>query len=143
MLNSVQLARAFNAYQLVSLIDERLDAEITRTKAGTVIVSCISDMFLDREMERSESYQLIKRCVERLHSIARDRHVAMLMTSHDMSRLIEREDIRDLLYDMADDIVRIENVSKAVRISMPNEGISMLYRPVRRDQSTLDEFMRL
>jgi hypothetical protein len=142
VLDSVNVARAFTAYQLVSLIDERLEDEVLRTGAGMVVVSCLPDMFQDREMRWSESYQLIKRCVERLHDLSRREGTATLVTNYGLTKILQRKSLKNLLYGTADDILRIENASGCLRITLPNRQESMLYHPVPHNQTTLEEFMR-
>jgi hypothetical protein len=39
-----------------------------------------------------------------------------------------------------DRVVRIETYGKALRIMLPKENTGTLYRPVPRNQTTLDEF---
>jgi hypothetical protein len=141
VLDGIRVARAFTAYQLVSLIDERLEDEVRRTRAGMIIVSCLPDMFQDREIRWSESYQLIKRCVERLHDLSRRERTATLVTNYGLMKLLQRKSLKNLLYDAADDIVRIENVAGCLRIALPNNQESMLYHPVPHNQTTLEEFM--
>lgn len=141
VLGSISVARAFTAYQLVSLIDERLEEEVVRTGAGAVIVSCLPDMFQDREMRWSESYQLITRCVERLHDISRREGTATLVTNYGLMKLLQRKSLKNLLYGTADDIVRIESAAGCLRIVLPNRQESMLYHPVPHNQTTLEEFM--
>ncbi|MBI0583646.1 MAG: hypothetical protein ISF22_05395 [Methanomassiliicoccus sp.] len=140
ILDSINVARAFTAYQLVSLIDERLEDEVRRTGAGMVIVSCLPDMFQDQEMRWSESYRLIQRCVERLRDITRESGTATLITNYGLMKLLQRKRLKDLIYGTVDDIVRIENASRCVRISLPNRQESMLYHAVPHNQTTLEEF---
>jgi hypothetical protein len=140
VLDSIRVARAFTAYQLVSLIDERLEDEVLRTGAGTIVVSCLPDMFQDREMRWTESYQLIKRCVERLHDLSR-RGAATLVTNYGLMKIMQRKSLKNLLYGTADDIVRIENAAGCLRISLPNRQETMLYHAVPHNQTTLEEFM--
>jgi hypothetical protein len=140
VLDSVSVARAFTAYQLVSLIDDRLEDEVRRTGAGAVIVSCLPDMFQDREMRWSESYQLIKRCVGTLRDLSRDMRTATLVTNYGLMKILQRKSLKSLLYGAADDIVRIENASRCLRVSLPNRQESILYHPVPHNQTTLEEF---
>ena len=53
---------------------------------------------------------------------------------------MSRKGLRSLLYDGADRVVRIDGKGVSVRITLPKEGEGMLYRPVVRNQTTLDEF---
>ena len=138
VLDSINVARAFTAYQLVDLIDERLEKEVARTGAGMVVISCLPEMFQDKEMRRSESHQLVRRCMERLRAIASSDKVAVLVTS----RGPMPPGLRDLVYEGADEIMRVENASRALRITLPLRGESVFYRPVPRGQITLGEFAR-
>ncbi len=141
-LNSINIARAFTAHQLVSLIDSSLEKELDRTHAGTVIISCLPDLFLDKELRWTEAYQLMKRCVETLHHLTRDRGLVTLVTNHGLMKMVSKSSVKNLLYGSADEVLRIENASRALRISLVNCQRSMLYFPVPHNQTTLEEFMR-
>jgi|ADurb_Cas_03_Slu_FD_contig_81_331094_length_864_multi_3_in_0_out_0_1 hypothetical protein len=141
ILDSISVARAFTAYQLVSLIDERLESEVQRTGAGMVIVSCLPDMFQDKEMRWSESYQLIRRCVERLQEVSRREGTATLITNHGLMKILQRKSLKNLLYGAADEILRIENAAGCLRMTLPNSQESMLYHAVPHNQTTLEEFV--
>ncbi len=63
VLESVNVSRAFTAYQLVTLIEDMMGAEVARTNAGLLVVSSFPDLFQDKDMWWSESLQLMKRCL--------------------------------------------------------------------------------
>lgn len=142
VLDSIRVARAFTAYQLVSLIDERLEAELDRTGAGMVIVSCLPDLFQDKELRWSESYALIRRCVEKVHALTRRDGLVTVVTNLGLMKVLQKKSLKNLLYGTADDIIRIERASRALRISLPNRQEWMLYHPVPNNQTTLEEFVR-
>jgi hypothetical protein len=142
VLDSVRVARAFTAYQLVSLIDERLEDELERTGAGMVVLSCLPDLFLDKELRWSESYSLLRQCVEKTLALTRRKGLVTLITNLGLMKIVQRKSLKNLLYGTADDIIRIERASRALRISLPNRQEWMLYHPVPRYQTTLEEFMR-
>jgi hypothetical protein len=48
--------------------------------------------------------------------------------------------MRSLVYGSADKVLRLENARSAIKVSLVNEGRSMLYHPVPHYQRTLDEF---
>lgn len=142
VLDSIRVARAFTAYQLVSLINERLEAELDRTGAGMVIVSCLPDLFQDKELRWSESYALIRRCVEKVHALTRRDGLVTVVTNLGLMKVLQKKSLKNLLYGTADDIIRIERASRALRISLPNRQEWMLYHPVPNNQTTLEEFVR-
>jgi len=141
VLDSIRVARAFTAYQLVSLIDERLEKELARSGAGTVIVSCLPDLFLDKELRWSESYALIRRCVEKVRDLTRQNELVSVITNLGLLKIVQRKSLKSLLYGTADDIVRIERAPRSLRISLPNRQEWMLYHPVPHNQTTLEEFI--
>jgi len=142
ILSRVNVSRAFNAYQLVTLIDERLGAEVERCAASTVIVSSVADLFLDKDMKRMESYQLLRRCADRIAAMARAHETVSVVTgqSGGYGRLEPR--LARVLYDRADLVVRMRRRGEGVLLGSPRDGRSMMFSPVPWNQSTLDEFGR-
>jgi len=141
ILDSVSVSRAFTAYQFVTLIDEMMEAEVERTKAGTLVVTCFPDLFLDKDMWWSESLQLMKRCITAIQNVTRKHDTVTLVTNFGLSKLLHKKSMRSLVYGSADKVLRLENARSAIRISLVNEGRSMLYHPVPHYQRTLDEFL--
>ena len=140
VLESVNVSRAFTAYQLVTLIEEMMEAEVARTKAGLLVVTSFPDLFQDKDMWWSESLQLMKRCLASMREVTRRHDTVTLVTNLGLSRMLYKKSLRSLMYSSADHVLRIENQRAALRISVVNEGRSMLYHPVPYYQRTLDEF---
>ena len=140
VLESVNVSRAFTAYQLVTLIEEMMEAEVARTKAGLLVVTSFPDLFQDKDMWWSESLQLMKRCLASMREVTRRHDTVTLVTNLGLSRMLYKKSLRSLMYSSVDHVVRIENQRAALRISVVNEGRSMLYHPVPYYQRTLDEF---
>jgi hypothetical protein len=142
-LESINVSRAFTAYQMVTLIDEMLEPELERTGAGMLIVSCFPDLFQDKDMRWSESLQLMQRCIAAIQGVTKRHDVVTLVTNFGLSKLLFKKSLRSLMYSSADRVLRIENASRAaLRLSLMNEGRSMMYHPVPYYQRTLDEFLR-
>jgi hypothetical protein len=141
-LESINVSRAFTAYQMVTLIDEMLEPELERTDAGMLIVSCFPDLFQDKDVRWSESLQLMQRCIAAIQEATKRHDVVTLVTNFGLSKLLYKKSLRSLVYSSADRVLRIENASRAaLRLSLVNEGRSMMYHPVPYYQRTLDEFM--
>lgn len=141
VLESVSVSRAFTAYQFVTLIDEMMAAEVERTRAGMLVVTCFPDLFLDKDMWWSESFQLMKRCVSAIQEVTRRHDTVTVVTNFGLSKLVQKKSMRSLVYGSADRVLRLENVRSAIRVSLVSEGRSMLYHPVPRYQRTLDEYL--
>jgi predicted ATP-dependent serine protease len=142
ILSRVNVSRASTAYQLVTLIDERLEAEVERCAASTVIVSAVADLFLDKDMKWMESYQLLRRCADRVAGISRAHETITVVTGRSGERGRLETRLARLLYDRADVVVRMRRRGEGVLLGTPRDGRSMMFSPVPWNQATLDEFGR-
>lgn len=140
VLHSVTVSRAFTAYQMSTLIEDLLDPEVRRIRTGLVVISCFPDLFQDKDMEWTESLQLMRRAMERLRHLTEEHQLITVVTNYGLNKMLFKKGLKPLLYDGADRVVRIEGKGTAVRILLPQEGQGMLYRPVPRNQTTLDEY---
>ncbi len=140
VLHNITVSRAFTAYQMSTLIEDMLDPEVDRIRTGLVVVSCFPDLFQDADMNWTESLQLMRRAMEKLRALTEERSLITIITNYGQAKPMSRKGLRSLLYDSADRVVRIDGKGVSVRITLPKEGEGMLYRPVVRNQTTLDEF---
>jgi RecA/RadA recombinase len=140
VLHNITVSRAFTAYQMSTLIEDMLDPEVDRIRTGLVVVSCFPDLFQDADMNWTESLQLMRRAMEKLRALTEERSLITIITNYGQAKPMSRKGLRSLLYDSADRVVRIDGKGVSVRITLPKEGEGMLYRPVARNQTTLDEF---
>lgn len=140
VLESVNVSRAFTAYQLVTLIEDMMEPEVSRTGAGLLVISSFPDLFQDKDMWWSESLQLMKRCLSSIREVTRRHDTVTLVTNLGLSRMLYKKSLRSLMYSSADRVVRVENARAALKVSLVSEGRSMLYHPVPYYQRTLDEF---
>jgi hypothetical protein len=140
-LDNVNIARAFTAYQMTSLIVDKLEKEVERTRSGTVIISCFTDLFHDKDMWWSESFQLIKRCLSSLREITERHSLVTIVTNYGLAKIGHKQSLGTLMEKSADSILRIENRRRTLELSLVKEGRTMLYHPVPYYQTTLDEFL--
>jgi hypothetical protein len=140
VLESVNVSRAFTAYQLVTLIEDMMEAEVARTSAGLLVVTSFPDLFQDKDMWWSESLQLMKRCLSAMREVTKRHDTVTLVTNLGLSKMLYKKSLRSLMYSSADRVLRIENQRSALRVSLVDQGRSMLYHPVPYYQRTLDEF---
>lgn len=140
VLSSVSVSRAFTAYQLVTLIDEKLEEEVLKSNPSTVIVSSITDMFLDKDMKWMEAHQLLRRCLGEISRITKENETVTMLTN------LSRRDVRPnmklsaLLYDHSDQIVQMRTRRNGLLFRLPREDREVVFLPVAWNQMTLDEF---
>jgi hypothetical protein len=79
-LERVYVSRAFTAYQLSSLILEKLCHILRKTKVRLLIVSDVTSLFLDRDMPKTESRELFMKVCSKLSGIALERQAIVAAT---------------------------------------------------------------
>jgi len=140
VLSRVNISRAFTAYQLVTLIEDRLEEQVAKTAPSTVIVSSISQMFLDKDMRWMESHQLLRRCLEAVSRVTRGHETITILTnsSHTLAR--PGPGLTALLYEHADLVVQIRSRRRGLAIRLPRLDREIVFSPAPWNQATLDEF---
>jgi hypothetical protein len=136
------VARAFTAYQMVTLINDRLEGMIKKSKASTLIVSSFIDLFFDKDMAWSESFQLIKRSIATIKKLTSEYNLIAIITNHGLSKLHFRRSIRNLMYNAPDKLVRIEGRKRGLKVLLPQKGSLIYFYPVPTYQTVLEEFFK-
>ena len=77
-LERVYVSRAFTAYQISSLILEKLCSVLRKTKARLLIVSAITSLFLDRDIPKTEGRELFMKVCSKLSAIASERQAIVV-----------------------------------------------------------------
>jgi len=80
VLNRVFISRAFTAYQLTSLIMEKLEATIKIYNAKLVIISDIAGLFLDDDVPFEEAQRVYSQIVSYLSNFARKHQIILITT---------------------------------------------------------------
>ncbi|MFQ5986409.1 MAG: hypothetical protein ACE5KQ_03540 [Thermoplasmata archaeon] len=139
VLGRIRVARAFTVYQMASLLLESLEEEV-RAGPGLLILSRLPDLFLDEDVEYQEAYHLLRRGLRRVRELVQEEELIGLMTNHGLSQLFRRRGVGNLLHQMADRVVRIRFVKGGLLLSLPEEGRSLRFLPVRPDQAVLEDY---
>lgn len=140
VLSRVNISRAFTAYQLVTLIDERLEEVVRESSPAMVIVSSLTDMFLDKDMKWMEAYQLLRRCAEDIGRVTRAYETISLVTDRTPRHAPHDERMAGLLRAEADRVISMRERGNGIMVRLPKEGRSAVFRPVPWNQMTLSEF---
>lgn len=140
ILSRINVSRAFTAHQLVTLIDEKLEEQVESGSPAAVVVSSITDMFLDKDMKWMESHQLLRRCLEDISRITRAHETISVVTNniHHLARPSPK--LSMLLYEHADLAVQMRTKRNGMLIRLPGKDRQTLFVPVPWNQYTLDEF---
>ena len=79
VLEKVYVSRAFTAYQLSSLILEKLESALKRRRARLLIVSDVTSLFLDRDLPKVEARELFMKVCVKLSEIASERQTIIVV----------------------------------------------------------------
>ena len=140
VLSRVNVSRAFTAYQLVTLIDEKLEEQVERSTPSTIIVSSMTDMFLDKDMKWMESHQLLRRCAEDISRITKDHETISVVTGSALHKAGSGLALSTLLYENADLAIQMRTRKNGLLLRVPRADRETLFLPVPWNQLTLDEF---
>lgn len=142
VLSRVHVSRPFTAYQMSTLIEERLEDCIQESGAGMLVVSCFPALYLDEDLWWPEALELIRRGFSRVKEMTESWNTITLVTNYKLRNMHRKSALRRLLYTEPDKIVRFENGDRCLRIVLPKQGTWMSYTPVAHNQTTLTEYMR-
>ncbi len=140
ILSRVNVSRAFTAYQLVTLIDEKLEEQVEMSTPSMVIVSSIADMFLDKDMKWMESHQLLRRCLEDISRITKNHETISVITGHASHKAGSGPMLSTLMYEHADLAVQMRVRKNGLLFRVPRADRELIFLPVPWNQLTLDEF---
>jgi predicted ATP-dependent serine protease len=140
ILSSINVSRAFTAYQLVTLIDEKLEEQVEASAPSAVIVSSITEMFLDKDMKWMESHQLLRRCLDDISRITKAHETISVITNNTHHQVRPSPKLSALLYERADLVVQMRTRRDGMLIRLPGKDREIVFMPVPWNQYTLDEF---
>jgi hypothetical protein len=79
-LEHVFISRAFTAYQLTSLIMEKLEETIKKYDAKFVVISDIAGFFLDSDVPQEEAQRIYSQIISYLSNFARKHQIILIAT---------------------------------------------------------------
>ena len=140
ILSRVSVSRAFTAYQLVTLIDEKLEEQVRECSPSMIIVSSIAELFLDKDMKWMESHQLLRRCVDDISRITRDCETITVISNATYHHSRPSPGLTALLYEGSDLALQIRTRRNGLLLRVPNKDREMTFLPVPWNQATMDDF---
>jgi hypothetical protein len=79
-LEHIFLSRAFTAYQMTSLILEKLKETVKRYEANVVIISDIAGFFLDKDVQEYEARRVYSQVMAYLSNFAKENGIVLIAT---------------------------------------------------------------
>ena len=140
VLSKIKVARAFTAYQLDSIISARLEEVICEYEPSLLVISCITDLLMDRNVREIEARTILKRSLSIVEDITCEHNLITILTRKKRLPTSRALVLNDILYDGVDEIIKINGKKKGIEIHLVNRDLVMHYLPVSIHQTTLDEF---
>lgn len=140
ILSRVNISRAFTAYQLVTLIDNKLEEQVKDSSASIVVISSITDLFMDEDMKWTESYQLLRRCIEEIRKVTKTYETISLITDHTPRYVKPDQKMTGLLRSEADLVVQMRKRRDGIMVKLPQKDRAMIFHPVPWNQMILEDF---
>jgi hypothetical protein len=79
-LDRIYISRAFTAYQMTSLVLQKLEDAVKACNAKLVIISDIAAMFLDKDVEEEEAKRIYNQVINRLSKFAKESQTIIIAT---------------------------------------------------------------
>jgi hypothetical protein len=80
VLDRIYISRVFTAYQMTSLIMQKLEDAVKNCNSKLVIISDIAAMFLDKDVEDEEAKRIYSQVTTRLSNFAREHQIIIVAT---------------------------------------------------------------
>jgi hypothetical protein len=80
VLERIYISRAFTAYQLTSIIMEKLEDTVRRFDAKLAIISDIASMFLDKDVPEEEAKHVFSQVTAYLSKLAKENQLMLIAT---------------------------------------------------------------
>jgi hypothetical protein len=144
VLEGIYVSRAFTAYQLSSLIQEKLEPFLNSKRAGLLVVSDVTSLFFDEDIPKTEAKDLFIKVCAKLSEIAAKKRSIVAATYFPA-----RESRRDLffeavLFGRSNVIVKFERKGKALSFVLQDHPrIKKFSIDFPSDEVSLTNFMEV
>ncbi len=141
VLPKIMVARAFTAYQLDSIISDRLEDVILDHGPSFMIISCITDLLMDRTVREQEAVTILRRSLSIIEKLTSDRNLITIVTKRTRPLSARSAALDEILYKGAGEIVTMRRTKEGVELYQSTRACSMHYVPLSIHQTTLEEFI--
>jgi hypothetical protein len=144
VLEKIYISRAFTAYQLTSLILEKLKEALVNFEAKLVIISDIIGLYLDRDVPKTEAVDVFYKITNYLPKLAQENKLIVIATHFPRYRSVRSMFFKSVLFGRANVLIRVKDshhVLKFVLEKHPRYKLGIAEFP--SDKVTLEKFMEV
>jgi hypothetical protein len=117
-LERVYVSRAFTAYQLSSLILEKLRSVLRKTRARLLVVSDVASLFLDRDIPKTEGRELFMKVCSKLSEIASEKRVIVVASYFPERQSRQGMFFEAVLFGKADVLVKLRRKGQVLTVAL-------------------------
>ena len=118
VLNRVFISRAFTAYQLTSLIMEKLEEAMKIHNAKLAIISDIAGFFLDDDVQFEEAQQVYSQIISYLSNFARKHQIILISTYLPYERSRRSRSLREIAFAKANTVLEFTKTSYTREVTL-------------------------
>jgi hypothetical protein len=143
-LEKIYVSRAFTAYQLSSLILEKLDSALKRNRFGLLIVSDITSLFLDRDVPKTEAKEFFMKVCAKLSEIAARKQTIVVASYIPETRSMHGLFFEAMLFGKCNVLVRIKKTGEIFAFTLEDHPhIQPFSMDFTVDNGSLTSFMEM
>jgi len=143
-LENIYVSRAFTAYQLSSLVLEKLEPFLKSKKARLLVVSDISSLFFDKDIPKSEAKDLFIKTCGKLSDIAANQQTIIVATHFPDRRSKRGVFFETVLIGRSNILIRLERKGKILTFILEDHPIIKPFSmEFPTDYTTLKDFMEV
>jgi len=142
VLRHIQVARAFTVFQLDTMLTQNLERILDQVKPRLVLVSCISELYLDRDVNWSEAKVLFESGFLKLQEMTKKYNTTTILTNLDRDRSIHRFELGRRLRQWLEpeNRINLKRPSANKLRFVKGTGEFLDYLPLPSYQWSLDDF---
>jgi len=125
-LERVFISRAFTAYQLTSLIMEKLEETIKVYNAKLVIVSDIAGFFLDEDVSLEEAQRVYSQIVSYLSNFAKKHQIILIATYLPYERSRRNSSLKEMTFTRASTVLEFTKTPYTKEVTLEKHPTLML-----------------
>jgi hypothetical protein len=142
VLGRIFISRAFTAYQLTSLILDKLEETIQKYNAKLVVISDIAGFFLGSDVPHEEAVRVYSQIISYLSSFARKHHIIIIATYLPCSDNKRSNLLQDITCSKANTVLALSKTAYTREINLEKHPSFVLgTAELPSDNLTLTEFM--
>ena len=142
ILSKILVSRAFTAYQMTTIITDRLYGVIQKYNPPLLIVSGISDLFLDSALKTFEAKSMLHRCLKTIEDLTVKNNLITVITNNkrpNPRRNRRYLPLQKVLYDSVDETLCVKSSKNGLKMKRGDSSfIDLILIP--NYQTTLNEF---